>query len=99
MRTIKYFGIGSLMASFILFFAGVFVLSAFFFFEFLVLSVVYAINNRDNYKKSHSRNKRKNYRNYAATTWWYMENNSSDSDCGYYGDYSSSSDCGDCSAS
>ena len=41
----------------------------------------------------------KRLKRYAATTWWYMENNSSDSDCGYYGDYSSSSDCGDCSAS
>ena len=81
MRTIKYFGIGSLSASFILLFAGVYVLSAFFFFAFCVLSVVYAVNNRGNYKKNHSRKVRVHRRNYAATLWWWMDGG---------GDYSAS---------
>ncbi len=74
MRTIKYFGIGSLSASILLLFAGVFVLSAFFFFAFCVLSVVYAINNRDNYKKETETKKRSHNPDYTLTTWWYMEN-------------------------
>lgn len=81
MRTIKYFGIGSLSASFILLFAGVYVLSAFFFFAFCVLSVVYAVNNRGNYKKETKTISRSNYPDYSLTTWWYMEN-CDGGDCG-----------------
>ena len=69
MRTIKYFGIGSLSASILLLFAGVFVLSAFFFFAFCVLSVVYAINNRDNYKKESKQKSHSHWSDYAVTPW------------------------------
>lgn len=69
MRTIKYFGIGSLSASILLLFAGVFVLSAFFFFAFCVLSVVYAINNRDNYKKKSKPKSQSHWSDYAVTPW------------------------------
>lgn len=51
MRTIKYFGIGSFSVAILAMFCGCFLIGLFFTFAFFVLSIVYAINNRSNYKK------------------------------------------------
>lgn len=47
MRTIKYFGIGSLSVGIIAMFCGFYLIGLFLTFAFLVLSVVYALNNHD----------------------------------------------------
>ena len=50
-------------------------------------------------KLINKRNKQKSDIDYTVTTYWYMEDDCSSSDsgnssdCDYYGDYSSSSDC------
>lgn len=48
MRTIKCFGIGSLSVGILAMFCGYYLIGLFFAFAFLVLSVVYAILNKDN---------------------------------------------------
>ena len=74
MRTIKYFGIGPFSVAILAMFCGCFLVGLFFTFAFLVLSVVYAINNRSNYKKETETKKRSHNSDYTLTTWWYMEN-------------------------